>query len=504
MSQVESLTERIAREAADERAAKSPFSAPPGGAIRRLWGCRDPEILVEGPAGTGKTRGVMEKLNFCAMKYARARILVVRATRVSMNETVLQVFEEHVLPRASPLKQGMLRKTRDKYTYPNGAEMVIGGLDNPLRIMSAEYDLIYMAEGVECTLEQYELLLTRLRSPVMPYRQAIVDCNPGPPMHWLNLRADKPDPKHPGRNMMTRIRTRHEDNPTLYDHRTQQWTEAGQEYVFRRLASLTGARLKRMRYGLWVAAEGAVYEDEWDAAVHVIPEAPDPRRIAYHFVSLDWGYTNPGVSHLWAVDKDGIMYCIEERYHTGLTILGSDTDNKRPWGRYLADVCRRYKVECIIYDPSEPEHADSLDQAIGRVHLKKANNDLQGGIDHVRKRLKVQPNGKARLYFVEGCQVDRDEDLVLDDKPYNTIIEFTMYRYPPEDPEKPVKEDPVKMHDHGMDSVRYAVMYADFRGNMGDVGPVQRTRPRPRKRRPSVEPLPGPPVTGKKKKRRFS
>lgn len=505
----QALSPRAAREKAEALAARRPYHAPHGTGARRLWSCRDPEILMEGPAGTGKTRAILEKLNFCALKYPRCRLLMCRFTRVSMNETVLQVFEEHVLPANSPIKAGMMRKTRDKYAYPNGSEIVTGGLDKPDRILSAEYDIIYMAEGVECLLNQYEILLTRLRSEIMPYRQAIVDCNPGPPTHWLNVRADEPDHERAGMTKMTRIRTRHEDNPRLYDVQAGDWTALGREYVFRRLGSLTGARLKRMRYGLWVAAEGAVYENEWDPAIHVVADRPDPRRVAYYFASLDWGYTNPGVVHVWAVDKDGVMYCVEERYHTGLTILGDETDGKMPWGDYVADVCRRYKIEVVVYDPSEPEHADSLEQAIGlgRTQMLPANNDLLGGIDHVRERLQVLPNGKARLYFVENALVDRDEGLVTDGKPWNTITEFGMYRYPPLDAEKPVKEEPLKMHDHGMDSVRYAVMYADERGDMRSVAPVQKTRQRGHRKRDAVVPLPGPPVTGKKggrPARRFS
>ena len=42
--------------------APSPESRPygPRGAAAELFGCRDPEVLIEGPAGTGKTRAVLE------------------------------------------------------------------------------------------------------------------------------------------------------------------------------------------------------------------------------------------------------------------------------------------------------------------------------------------------------------------------------------------------------------------------------------------------------------
>jgi PBSX family phage terminase large subunit len=147
-----------------------------------------------------------------------------------------------------------------QFRYANGSRIVVGGLDKPTKIMSSEYDLAYINEGTEASEEDYESVSSRLRYGVMPYQQLITDCNPDAPTHWLNQRANAGKTK--------RILTRHEDNPVLFDPSTREWTRRGAEYIAR-LDRLTGVRFKRLRLGLWVAAEGQVYEG-FDPAMHVI------------------------------------------------------------------------------------------------------------------------------------------------------------------------------------------------------------------------------------------
>jgi len=121
----------------------------PYGAAREMWCCKEKEILIDGPAGTGKTRAIVEKANLIAMKYPGSRILFVRATRASLTQSVLVTFEEKVLPEGSPVKKGARKDFRQSYRYPNGSEIVLGGMDNPDRIMSTEYDIICAFESTE-------------------------------------------------------------------------------------------------------------------------------------------------------------------------------------------------------------------------------------------------------------------------------------------------------------------------------------------------------------------
>ncbi|WP_245808240.1 phage terminase large subunit [Deinococcus hopiensis] len=128
--------------------------------------------------------------------------------------------------------------------YPNGSEIVVAGIDNPVKLMSAEFDAIYVQEATELTLNDTEFLSTRLRNGVIPYQQLFGDCNPGSPTHWLKKRMDA--------GLTVRILSRHEDNPRLFTSKGE-LTAFGVSYLAR-LDKLTGPRKARLRYGKWAAA----------------------------------------------------------------------------------------------------------------------------------------------------------------------------------------------------------------------------------------------------------
>jgi hypothetical protein len=76
-------------------------------------------------------------------------------------------------------------------------------------------------------------------------------------------------------------------------------------------------------------------------------------------------------------------------------------------------------------------------------------------------RLAVQGDGRPRLFRLEGCTIETDQDLYAAKKPTSTIAEFDSFVYPKGQDGKADKEDPVKQFDDGLDAARYAVMYFD-------------------------------------------
>ena len=56
----------------------------PRGACSDVFKHRVPELVISGPAGTGKSRSVLELLHLRALKYPQARILMLRKTRRSL------------------------------------------------------------------------------------------------------------------------------------------------------------------------------------------------------------------------------------------------------------------------------------------------------------------------------------------------------------------------------------------------------------------------------------
>src|SRR5262249_29103581 len=286
----------------------SPDQRPyqPIGAALDAFYSRTPELLLSGPAGTGKSRAILEKLHMCASKWPGMRGLIVRKTRASLSESGLVTFEEKVLPAGSKIRGNVARRYRQIYEYPNGSQIVVAGLDDPNRIMSTEFDMACALEATELTETDWEQLITRLRNFVMPFQQLIADCNPGSPTHWLKGRES--------RGSLLLLPSVHEDNPVLYDRTRGEWTEAGRSYLAK-LENLTGVRRLRLLQGLWAMAEGMVYADVWQPAVHIINRFDIPSDWP-RFLSVDFGFTNPFVCQWWAQDPDGRLYRYREIYRT--------------------------------------------------------------------------------------------------------------------------------------------------------------------------------------------
>lgn len=284
----------------------------PRGAALALMGNRARELLIAGPVGTGKTRACLEKVHLACMKYAGCRWLIARKTRKALSETALVTFEQHVVPPDYPLSNRQVQRShRHSYLYPNGSEIVIGGFDDPQKIMSSEYDGGYFPEVIECSEEDIEVFSTRLRNGKMPYHQIIMDCNPDTPNHWVYKRCQS------GKTMM--LESRHVDNPRLHDG--EDWTAEGREYMDR-LESLSGVRRSRLLEGLWVLAEGARFT-QLDPSVHLFDLSVRwPYGIPPHytqFVSIDYGLAAPYCALWHTVDPNGDVYTYREHYQSGLT-----------------------------------------------------------------------------------------------------------------------------------------------------------------------------------------
>lgn len=423
--------------------AGSSLYAPRGAAIQ-LWQCRDGEVMLDGPAGTGKSRACLEKMNALAEKYAGSRHAIVRKTRASITETALVTFETHVKPRCDT--QNQQRRVRQSYVYPNGSEIIVAGLDNPIKLMSSEYDSIYVMEATETSVNDWEFLTTRLRNGVMPYQQMYGDCNPGSPSHWLNQRMNA--------GLTTRLLSRHSDNPRLYTE-TGERTEFGESYLAR-LEKLTGPRRLRLLDGLWAASEGMIY-DAWRPGLHLIDRfeiPPSWRRIRV----VDFGYIHPFVCQWWAINPDGAMYMYREIYMTRRTVHEhAQTIRQHSAGEYY---------EAFVTDHDAEDRA-TLERELS-VQTKPADKRVLSGIQAVQERLQPLEGDRPRLYVMRDSLVERDPALFdeatgLATGPTCTVDEIDGYVWQQKKAgmDDGLKEKPQKINDDGMDALRYAVQYVD-------------------------------------------
>lgn len=444
-----------------------------GAAASLLFDRREPEVLLSGPAGTGKSRGALEYVHKTLLQYPKVRALICRKTLTSLTATGLVTYREKVLHPLDRVKFfGGNKEEPAQYRYPNGSRLVVGGLDKPEKVMSSDYDLIYAMEATELSENDLEMLTTRLRNYVLPWQQFIADCNPGSPKHWLKQRAN--------RGQIVLLESRHHDNPLLW--RDGDWTPEGRTYISR-LDNLTGVRRKRLRDGIWAASEGMVYAEEWDPDIHLIPAFDEVPREWTRYWSVDFGYTHPFVWQDWAQDPDGRLYRVREIHMTQRLV--------EDHARQILEVCG-WKLD-PPYDPQRPDQIrrhvpirenpeplphmlicdhDAEDRATLERHIGAptyaAVKAVSPGIQAVSARLKVAGDGRPRLFFCRDALVEVDQWAIDNHRPTCTEDEMEGYVW---DERKSaasasiagvmLKEQPVKIDDDGEDGTRYVVATLD-------------------------------------------
>jgi phage terminase large subunit len=410
----------------------------PSGAALSLWSDRSSEIVLSGPAGTGKTRALLEKGHALALFFPGTRILLARKTRQSLTETALVTFERDVTEGDSdPVVTNSLRRVRQSYLYSNGSELVVAGLDNPSRIMSTEFDMVLVPEATELLENDWEFLLTRLRNGKAPWQQIIGDCNPGGPNHWIRRRAN--------RGALKLCPSTHKDNPRFWDAKAEKPTPAGEQY-FALLDRLTGVRRLRLRDGIWAAAEGLVY-DCWDESIHVVDPfpIPDDWRI---YEAIDFGYTNPFVCQWWARSPDDDLFLVREWYKS--RVIVQDHAEK------IKELRAGRRIEASISDHGADERATLKRHG---VNTRPATKSITEGVQEMLDRLTPQDGRPPRLRVFRDSLVERDPAIDEAKLPCGFAEEILSYAWPVTQDGKAIKEVPAPGPDHSMDAARYMCMH---------------------------------------------
>jgi len=426
----------------------------PRGAALELFRTRDSETFIAGPAGTGKSLACLFRLHLTALHNPNARFLIFRKTAVSLGATTLVTWEKKVA--ADAIARGIVSwfggspREAPGYRYSNGAKIDVAGMDKPEKIMSAEYDLVFGDEATELTLTDWESVGTRLRNGILSWQQQMGACNPANPTHWIKQRCDQ--------GQATMLVSRHRDNPA-YVNTDGSLTAKGVDYMAK-LDALTGVRRLRLRDGKWAAVEGQIYE-AYDEAIHVVDEVKHTAAWT-RWGAVDFGYTNPFVYQDWWEDPDGRLYLNHEIYYTRRLV--EDHAERIKSLLYYPSGQPRGLLPRAIYADHDAEDRATLERKLG-LSTRPAAKGVSDGIQAVQSRLKVQPDGKPRLFIRRGAVVERDPELETASFPIGAGEEIAGYVWAVKPGNKGgLKEEPVKEHDHSMDALRYMVAARDLVG----------------------------------------
>lgn len=348
----------------------------PRGAARLLMNTHDREMLLEGPAGSGKTRPIMELFHLLALRYPGFRALFTRKVGATLATTCLVTFRRWVLqPQDGVRFFGGSKSEPSAFQYPNGSEIVVGGLDvgadgKQSKILSSEYDAIFVNEATELSLEDWETLTTRLRPFVLTHPRIIGDCNPSHSAHWLNKRCEE--------GKTRRFRSRLEDNP-LYFREDGELTPAGETYLAG-LDALTGSRYERLRLGLWVGVENALFP-HFDRKLHVRP-LEEGLRFSHGAIGSDYGRRHKAAAVPVRVDQFGRRWVFEAWGQP-------DVEHGRMTEREIGRMRQQYQIRRVRVGPD----MDIMVGVLGAEESGIAEGARRARANEVAFLLNVFPGG---------------------------------------------------------------------------------------------------------------
>lgn len=389
------------------------------GANRELISFRGQEVINSGCADSGKTVSACTKIHLICSRYAGAQGGMTRKTFKSIAGTCGRTFENIIRGAGVETIGG---KKPERYIYPNGSTVWVGGMDNPDSVLSAERDFIYVNQAEELTLNEWEILSTRTsgRGAVIRNPQLFGDCNPGGSKHWIRMRAKA--------GSLKLLIATHKDNPTIY-HADGTLTKAGEKIGSmilkvggaERLAALeklTGVRRKRLLEGIWATSEGAVFDmfdstpgswgKEWTPG-HVLIR--DAKEMKNWYLAMDDGFTNPAVILLIGEDSDKRWHIFREYYQAGVVQETVIKEAKR-WAENIryAGITLGYKpggipINAPVSLVAVDEAAASLIAGLKNVGLNAVagKGRIEDGNRLTQNRLNKQGDGFPRLTVDPSC-----------------------------------------------------------------------------------------------------
>lgn len=364
----------------------------------------------QGAVRSGKTiASIVRWLDFIASG-PQGDLLMVGKTERTLKRNVLDTMAQILGPKRFKYNKG------EGEVYVCGRRIYVVGANDERAEGKIRGMTLAGAYGDEVTLWPeafFKMLLSRLSVPGAKF---FGTTNPDSPYHWLKREyLEKPDLNLKSWHFLL------EDNPNL-----------DPEYVESLKKEYTGLWYKRFILGMWVQAEGAVY-DMWDEDRHVVDEVPTPHEARLIYCGVDYGTTNPCAFLLISL-ADDTWYVHREYYHDSRAVGRQKTDAEysRDLAEFLGDLKTRVPV---VIDPSAASFKEQL-QSDGFI-VWEADNSVLDGIRAVATLL-----NEGRLKVHRSCQ--------------NLIREFSAYVWD-EKAQKRGEDKPLKENDHALDALRYVI-----------------------------------------------
>ena len=310
------------------------------------------------------------------------------------------------------LKRLVTSKGNMEAEFFNGSIIYFVACEKEEKLRGYTLDFFILDEPIEIDEKIFKQLMARMRGKHMPRTFGLLTTNPGSQNHWIYRRFYG--------NIENKNEYKHIDTCT-YDN-----VFLDPSYIKDMESAYDEDWIKRFLRGKWGAFSGQIYK-RFSPEKHVgsFKENTD---IKYYIAGVDFGVKNPSCVITLGVTKEGDVYVVDEYYKAERT--------SQQVAKIIEAFHNKYHYRKVYCDPSAKDLIMQT-KSLG-VPIEKADNEVAGGISKVQSLLK--------------------KDLFAIDKScFNLIREMQDYRYKKDKLNQNEVEEPVKLDDHSVDALRYAL-----------------------------------------------
>jgi PBSX family phage terminase large subunit len=301
-------------------------------------------------------------------------------------------------------------------TLFNGSEIWIGGLgdrEQADKILGHEYNTIYFNEISQLSYVAVTTAYSRLAMRIPGCRNLFLyDCNPGSPLHWAYKIFVKK------RTFLTEEPLA---KPELYGslllNPADNREHLSDDYISDILDTLPEKQKARFRDGLWVKAEGVIYElfDE----TMILKPSDLPEDFDRFASGQDFGMT---ITNVLVGIKGNTVYVLRDYGSYNMTTKTFNGElRQRGWFSW-----NNRGIDFPVYcDPAGGERIQEITNGV------KANNSVEPGIDYLNAKIE-----RGQFFVSRTC----------------TGVLSEIWDYCRDD-----DGEIIKINDHFLDALRYAV-----------------------------------------------
>jgi phage terminase large subunit len=367
-----------------------------------------PIVDLWGGAASGKSHAICQELVDRMFNETDIRIMVFRKTGPSLEITTFQMVLDILnnMGKVEGRDYHLNKSTKTIRVITN--IMWFQSLDKQEKKKSLNINYTYLEEATEFSREDYLQIVLRVRRiNLNGTNQIFLSHNPTDEYHWTKTDIlDKAD----GINIIT-LHSTFKDNAYLPEMAKQQLLL---------MKDVDFAVYTVYALGKYAVITTRIYDNFVLARTE-----PGVKPIAF---GLDFGYNNPTamVSIVYHDEQIWVNERIFQKYLTTPQLIEK-----------IKEVMLKEERGVPIYaDPSRPDIIEEIQHAGLNIH--PAKNEVKGGIDKV-KRLKLN----------------------ISENDINLLTEIRSYKWR-ETKNEQVLDEPVKINDHLMDAMRYAIYSSEI------------------------------------------